>query len=273
MTDRYAVVGNPIAQSKSPIIHSLFAEATGESLTYERVLAPIDAFAATIDRLRNEGFRGVNITAPFKVEAFEYASSRAPGAEQAGAANALRFEGNHVLAENFDGVGLVRDVQTNLDCSLLNKRVLVLGAGGATRGALQPIIAARPALIVIANRDLDKARKLVTDVAANSAIDVCDYAALNHAEFDVVFNATSAGLFADCPPVSTAVFSQCELAYDLTYGKGLTPFLQLAQSGGAKRVADGVGMLVEQAAEAFHWWRDVRPHTRAAIDAITVPLA
>jgi shikimate dehydrogenase len=273
MTARYAVVGNPIAQSKSPIIHTLFASATGESMSYERVLAPVDGFAQTIDRLRHEGFQGVNVTAPFKIEAFASATKRLDGAAQAGAANALRFDGIDVIAENFDGVGLVRDVQTNLLCSLANKRVLILGAGGATRGALQPIIATRPASVVIVNRDLDKARKLVNDVATTSGVEVCTYESMADTTFDVVFNATSASLFADCPAVPASAFSDCDLAYDLTYGKGMTPFLQRAKADGARRVADGVGMLVEQAAEAFFWWRGVRPDTREAIAAITVPLA
>lgn len=272
MTDRYAVVGNPIEQSKSPIIHALFAKQTNQDLTYERIEAPLEGFAATIDRLRSEGFRGVNITAPFKLNAFDYANVRSERAQQAGAANAMRFDGEDATAENFDGIGLVRDIEMNLKCELSSKRVLILGAGGATRGALSPISAANAGSITVANRDLSKAERLVADVARGAKVRVCDYPGLRDESFDLVLNATSSSLFAACPDVPAAAFRGCALAYDLTYGKGMTPFLALARVSGAKRVADGVGMLVEQAAEAFHWWRGVRPDTREAIAAINVPL-
>ena len=270
MTDQYAVIGNPIQQSKSPIIHTAFAQATRQDLAYTKIEGHV--FAADVDAFRARGGCGMNITAPFKLDAFAYATERSERAQLAGAANALKFDGERVLAENFDGIGLVRDVTHNLRCALKGKRVLVLGAGGATRGALLPFLAEQPAELVIANRSLGKAQELVAIGAAKGHVRACTYADLEGQAFDVVFNATSASLMADLPPVPASVFTGCLLAYELAYGKGLTPFLRLAQNAGVKQVADGVGMLAEQAAEAFEWWRGVRPDTRAVIELLTVPL-
>ena len=276
MTDRYAVIGNPIHQSKSPLIHGMFAKATGQDLEYIALEGPIGGFAGAVDAFRAAGGRGMNITAPFKLDAFAYATERSERAQLAGAANAMKFEGARVMAENFDGVGLVRDVVHNLKTPLAGKRVLLLGAGGAARGALLPFLAENPALLVVANRSLDKAAELTAIAEKQGApagqVVGCCYADLAGQTFDVVFNATSASLRAELPPVPASVFAYCGLAYELAYGKGLTPFLQLAQSAGVKQLADGVGMLAEQAAEAFVWWRGVRPDTRAVIDALTVPL-
>jgi shikimate dehydrogenase len=278
--DRYAVIGNPIAQSKSPIIHGMFAQATGQQMEYGRIEAPLGGFAATVDAFRaqvSQGeARGINITAPFKLDAFAYATERSERAQLVGAANALKFEhtaqGVTVMADNFDGIGLVRDVVHNLGCALAGKRVLVLGAGGATRGALLPLLAEQPALLVVANRSLDKAHELAALASGHGKVLGCGYADLSGQSFDVVFNATSSSLQAALPPVPASVFAAGSLAYDLTYGKGLTPFLLLARSAGAAQCVDGVGMLVEQAAEAFAWWRGVRPATKAVIAHITVPL-
>ena len=276
MTDRYAVIGNPIHQSKSPLIHGMFAKATGQDLEYIALEGPIGGFAGAVDAFRAAGGRGMNITAPFKLDAFAYATERSERAQLAGAANAMKFEGARVMAENFDGVGLVRDVVHNLKMPLAGKRVLLLGAGGAARGALLPFLAENPALLVVANRSLDKAAELTAIAEKQGApagqVVGCCYADLAGQTFDVVFNATSASLRAELPPVPASVFAHCGLAYELAYGKGLTPFLQLAQSAGVKQLADGVGMLAEQAAEAFVWWRGVRPDSRAVIDALTVPL-
>ena len=276
MTDRYAVIGNPIHQSKSPLIHGMFAKATGQDLEYIALEGPIGGFAGAVDAFRAAGGRGMNITAPFKLDAFAYATERSERAQLAGAANAMKFEGARVMAENFDGVGLVRDVVHNLKTPLAGKRVLLLGAGGAARGALLPFLAENPALLVVANRSLDKAAELTAIAEKQGApagqVVGCCYADLAGQTFDVVFNATSASLRAELPPVPASVFAHCGLAYELAYGKGLTPFLQLAQSAGVKQLADGVGMLAEQAAEAFVWWRGVSPDTRAVIDALTVPL-
>ena len=272
MTDRYAVIGNPIVQSKSPLIHTMFAQATAQDVQYTAVEGPIGGFAAAVDAFRAAGGRGMNVTAPFKLDAFAYATDLTPEARIAGAVNALKFEGDRVWAQNFDGVGLVRDVVHNLGRPLAGQRVLILGAGGAVRGALLPFLAEKPALLVLANRDGDKARALAAAVAPGAGVQAGGYGDLHGQAFDLVFNATSASLRTELPPVPAAAFAPGALAYELAYGKGLTPFLKLAQSAGVQHLADGVGMLAEQAAEAFEWWRGVRPDTRAVIDKLTVPL-
>ncbi|MBG6071328.1 MULTISPECIES: shikimate dehydrogenase [unclassified Polaromonas] len=274
MTDRYAVIGNPIHQSKSPLIHGLFALTTGQDMQYTAIEGALGGFAGAVDAFRAAGGRGLNITTPFKLDAFAYATERSERAELAGAANALKFDGDRVLAENFDGIGLVRDVVHNLNTPLRGKRVLMLGAGGAARGALLPFLAQQPAQLVIANRSLGKAQELVRIAMASSAGPVrgCTYQDLERQAFDLVFNATSASLLAEMPPVPASVFAPGCLAYELAYGKGLTPFLRLAQNAGVQQLADGVGMLAEQAAEAFEWWRGVRPDTRAVIERLTVAL-
>ena len=272
MTDRYAVIGNPIAFSKSPLIHSSFAQATGQDLDYSKIEGPLGQFAATVDAFRAQGGRGLNITAPFKLDAFAYATEHSPAAQLAGAANAMKFDGERVLAENFDGVGLVRDVVHNLAQPLHGKRVLVLGAGGAARGALLPFLAEQPTELVIANRSLDKAQDLARIGTAQGPVRACSLQDLHGRHFDLVLYATSASLRAELPTVPVSVFAECALAYELAYGKGLTPFLRLAQGAGVPQLADGVGMLAEQAAEAFAWWRGVRPQTRSVIEQLTVPL-
>lgn len=276
MTDRYAVIGNPIEQSKSPFIHMAFAQVSGQDMDYGKLLAPLDGFAATVDAFRAAGGKGMNVTAPFKLDAFAYATDLAPSAQMAGAVNAMKFEGDRIYAENFDGVGLVRDVVHNLGCPLRGKRVLVLGAGGATRGALLPMLAEQPAELVIVNRTVTKAQALAELARQHQSSSVpvrgTGYDGLEGQAFDVVFNATSASLTAEMPPLSESAFAAGALAYELAYGKGLTPFLRLAQKAGMQRLHDGVGMLAEQAAEAFAWWRGVRPDTRGVIAQLTVPL-
>jgi shikimate dehydrogenase len=276
MTDRYAVIGNPIQQSKSPLIHGMFAQATGQDMDYSTIEGPVGGFAAAVDAFRAAGGRGLNITAPFKLDAFDYATEHSTDAQLAGAVNAMKFEGMRVLAENFDGVGLVRDVIHNLQMPLTGQRVLLLGAGGASRGALLPLLAQNPVRLVIANRTLEKAQALVAIAEKQGApvgqVVGCTYHDLAGQTFDVVFNATSASLLSELPPVPVSVFADCRLAYELAYGKGLTPFLQLAQNAGVPQLADGVGMLAEQAAEAFAWWRGVRPDTRTVIEKLTLPL-
>ena len=276
MTDRYAVIGNPIEQSKSPLIHTAFAQVTGQDMAYTKVLGPMGEFAKTVDAFRAAGGKGMNVTAPFKLDAFAYATDLAPSAQVAGAVNAMKFEGDRVYAENFDGVGLVRDVVHNLACPLKGKRVLLLGAGGATRGALLPMLAEQPAELVIVNRTVAKAAELATlarqHQSGNVPVQGLGYDQLQGKQFDVVFNATSASLTAQLPPLPALVFAPGALAYELAYGKGLTPFLQLAQQAGVTHLADGVGMLAEQAAEAFLWWRGVRPDTSDVIRQLTVPL-
>ena len=273
--DRYAVIGNPIEQSKSPLIHTAFAQVTGQVIDYTKLLAPLDGFAAAVAAFRAHGGRGMNVTAPFKLDAFAYATHLAPSAQMAGAVNALKFEGDKVFAENFDGVGLVRDLVHNLQCPLQGRRVLILGAGGATRGALLPLLAEQPAELVIVNRTVTKAQELAALAHHHQSGQVpvtgLGYDAVQGV-FDVVLNASSSSLTAELPPLPASVFGAGCMAYDLTYGKGLTPFLKLAQQAGVTRLADGVGMLAEQAAEAFVWWRGIRPDTAAVIQKLTVPL-
>jgi shikimate dehydrogenase len=273
MTERYAVIGNPIGHTKSPLIHGMFAKATNQSLHYSAIEGPLDGFVGAVQAFRDGGGRGMNVTAPFKLQAFELADERSERANLAGAVNALKFEGGRILADNFDGIGLVNDIQRNLGMSLAGKRVLLLGAGGAARGALLPLLEAAPAELVIANRSVDKAQTLARQLADRGPVRGGGYGEVGDATFDVVINATSASLKGELPPLSPVVFAADGLAYELVYGKGLTPFLRLAANAGVKRLADGVGMLVEQAAEAFVWWRGVRPDTRAVIDTLTIPLA
>jgi len=276
MTDQYAVIGNPIGHTKSPLIHGLFAQETQQDMSYTAIEGPVepqDAFAGAVHTFVAAGGKGMNVTAPFKLKAFAIADERSERAALAGAANALSFKDGRIVAENFDGVGLVRDIEVNLSLPMAGKRVLVLGAGGAVRGALLPFIAARPAELVIANRDVSKVKALVAQVAAGSPLVACGYGELETmGRFDLVVNATSASLTGELPPVPPSVFSPAGVAYELAYGKRLTPFLRLARNAGVLGIADGVGMLVEQAAEAFAWWRGVRPQTHAVIDRLTVPL-
>jgi len=277
--DRYAVIGHPIGHSKSPAIHSAFAAATGQALSYEAIEAPLDAgqFAATVERFRTQGGRGVNVTLPFKPDACAYATHLAESARCAGAANALKFEGDRCLAENFDGSGLVRDLSHNLGLRLAGRTVLLLGAGGASRGAILPLLRARPAQLWVLNRSAAKAEALVREFLALGA----DAAVLHgggfdelaqSVRFDLVLNATSASLNAQALPLPARAFKPDGLAYDMVYGQGLTPFLRQAQQAGVRQLADGVGMLVEQAAEAFAWWRGVRPTTTDVIRRLSLPL-
>ncbi|SAL55282.1 shikimate dehydrogenase [Caballeronia telluris] len=276
MSDQYAVIGSPIGHTKSPLIHGLFAQETRQDMSYTAIegpLEPQDAFAATVRAFIAAGGKGMNVTAPFKLKAFAMADERSERAELAGAANALSFKDGRIIAENFDGVGLLRDIEVNLNLPMSGKRVLILGAGGAVHGALLPFLAARPAELVVVNRDVAKVKALAAQVVAGGALLACGYGDLEAmGQFDLVVNATSASLTGDLPPVPPGVFSPAGAAYELAYGKRLTPFLRLARNAGVRTIADGVGMLVEQAAEAFAWWRGVRPETRPVIDRLTVPL-
>jgi shikimate dehydrogenase len=276
MTDQYAVIGNPIGHTKSPLIHGLFAEESRQDMAYTAIEGPLEpeqAFAETVSAFAAAGGKGMNVTAPFKLKAFAMADERSERAELAGAVNAMKFENGRIVTENFDGIGLVRDIEINLGLPMAGKRVLILGAGGAVRGALLPFLSAGPAEVVIANRDIAKGRALAAQVSARGPLSACGYGDLEPmGRFDLVVNATSASLTGDLPPVPPSVFCPEGAAYELAYGKRLTPFLRLARNAGVRIVADGVGMLVEQAAEAFYWWRGVRPATRAVIDRLTVPL-
>ncbi|MDP3420202.1 MAG: shikimate dehydrogenase, partial [Thiobacillus sp.] len=256
MTDRYAVFGHPIAHSKSPQIHATFARQTGQDMTYEAILAPKDGFADSVAAFIAAGGRGANVTVPFKEDAFRLAGRLSPRAERAGAVNTLRFDADGILGDNTDGAGLVADLTRNLGCVLAGKRVLLLGAGGAARGVIDPLLDQQPAEVVIANRTVSRAQ----DVAAlfGRGVSASGFDALD-TPFDLIINATAASLVGELPPLSPRVFTPATLAYDMMYGRD-TPVLDFARSLGAV-TADGLGMLVEQAAEAFYLWRGVRPDT------------
>ena len=264
MSDLYCVIGNPIAHSKSPQIHAAYARQTGQDLAYERCLAPVDGFEATVRRLVAEGYRGANVTLPFKLEAARLATRLAPRARAASAVNTLIFADGEIVGDNTDGPGLVADIVRNAGVPLAGKRILLLGAGGAARGALLPLLTENPRQIVIANRTQATAEKLVADFADYAErLAVTGFADVE-GSFDVIINATSASLTADVPPVPAAVFGPGVLALDMMYGAQPTVFMAFAASHGAE-VRDGLGMLVEQAAEAFLLWRGVRPDTASVM--------
>jgi shikimate dehydrogenase len=262
MTDRYAVIGNPIGHSKSPAIQASFARQTGQDIVYEALLAPVDDFSGAVRAFIAAGGRGANVTVPFKEDAFRLAVRRTPRAELAGAVNTLLFSEQEIVGDNTDGAGLVRDLSINLGFKLKGRRILLLGAGGAARGALGPLLAAQPAALVIANRTVGKAVDLARQFAGVSTgvgVVGCSYPELAEQTFDLVINATSSSLSGELPPLPPGIFAAGSLAYDMMYGQGRTRFMVFAQEQGAARLADGLGMLVEQAAEAFFVWRGVRP--------------
>lgn len=266
--DRYAVIGHPIAHSKSPQIHAAFARQTAQDISYEAILAPLDGFVATVQAFRAAGGRGMNVTVPFKLEAFALADRHTPRARAAGAVNTLAFGADGILGDNTDGAGLVRDLTVNLGCALQGRRVLLLGAGGAARGAILPLLGERPAVLAIANRTMAKAEELVRAFAADAGetrLSASSFAALAGQSFDVIINATAASLSDDVPPLPLGLYADGALAYDMMYGRGDTAFMAAARTDGAARVADGLGMLVEQAAESFTLWRGIRPDSRAVL--------
>ncbi len=261
MKARYAVIGNPVAHSKSPWIHAEFARATGEDIEYGRIEAPRGGFAAAADAFRADGGRGLNVTLPFKQDAFRYCSQVAPRAAAAQAVNTVSF-GEPVKGDNTDGVGLLRDIEGNLGLTLAGKAVLVLGAGGAAQGVLGVLLDAGIARLVIANRTLARAQALAARFAGVRA---SPFQELKN-DFEVVINATSAGLSDAQLPLPAGILRRGVLAYEMVYGRD-TPFLAAARAAGA-RASDGLGMLVEQAAESFFIWRGVRPETRAVLDRL-----
>ena len=269
--DRYAVIGNPIAHSKSPQIHAAFARQTGQALSYEALLAPVDGFAQTVADFRAHGGRGLNVTVPFKLEAFALAERHTARAQAAGAVNTLAFGADGILGDNTDGAGLVRDLSANLDFALAGRRILLLGAGGATRGALLPLLDSRPARLTIANRTVAKAEALSTLFAARAGdcvLDACGFDALAGRRVDLVINATAASLADELPPLPPRLYAEGALAYDMMYGRDPTRFMRAALADGAARAADGLGMLVEQAAESFTLWRGVRPDSSPVLAAL-----
>lgn len=271
MTGQYAVIGRPIHHTKSPQIHLAFAKMTEQEISYIAIEGKLDSFASQLDEFRDKGGSGINVTAPFKLDAYNYATSLQRSAALAGATNCLKFDGNDAKAENFDGIGLTHDITVNLSIPLKGKRVLLLGAGGAARGALFPFLQERPYELVLVNRTFEKAMRLKEQFRDYGEIIPTRYEDLS-GTFDIVVNATSASLQNLLPPLPPGIFRNGALAYELLYGKGATPFLRYAKDQGASFLADGVGMLVEQAAEAFSWWRGIRPQTEAVIKAMTIPI-
>lgn len=271
MTDHYAVVGHPVAHSLSPEIHAAFARQTGQDIDYVKLPAPRDGFAATVLKFRAGGGKGVNVTLPFKREAWDLAEAHQGYALDAEAVNTIDFREGKIVGHNTDGIGLVTDLECNLEFPILEKRVLIMGAGGATYGVMHPVLNARPALLVVANRTLGKAQSLVKHFEkfkkfSIGGISAKPYQGLIGNQFDLVINATSAGLNDEMPEVPPGIFATGALAYDMVYGKR-TQFMQFAQKHGAT-TADGLGMLVEQAAESFCIWRGMRPQTRKVLETL-----
>ncbi len=268
--DRYVVTGNPVEHSRSPFIHAAFAQATSEQLEYGRLLCPLDGFAATLRAFAAEpGARGCNITVPFKFQAFALAPRHTARARLAGAVNTLRFDADGWLGDNTDGIGLVSDLQSNAGLAIAGARVLVLGAGGGAAGALGALLGAQPAELVVANRTADKAQALVERhrAAAGSTRLAAAPLADCGAGFDIVVNATATSLQGGTAPVGAHVLRPGALAVDMMYGAPAEPFLAWARVAGAQ-ARDGLGMLVEQAAEAFLLWRGMRPATGAVLAAL-----
>lgn len=261
MTDRYAVFGNPISHSKSPLIHTCFAKESGQDLHYEALAAPLDGFATAIADFQANGGKGANVTVPFKEEAFRLCQQLSPRAERAGAVNTLLFTTDGLRGDNTDGIGLVRDLTHNLGRDLTGRRILLLGAGGAARGALAPLLSCQPASLYIANIFPEIAAQLAAGVADLLKVNTGDFEDLEGKTFDVIINATSASLSGLLLPLPPGLFASGSLAYDMMYDSSETVFMAQAQSMGAAVVADGLGMLVEQAAEAFALWRGIRPET------------
>jgi shikimate dehydrogenase len=255
--DRYAVVGNPISNSRAPEIHLLFAQATRQAISYERLEGPLDGFEEFALGLRDSGYLGLNVTIPFKLDAAKLADSLTARARLAGAVNTLKFEEDTIYGDNTDGIGFVRDITKRLAFKVSNAAILVLGAGGGVRGLIASLLEERPKWIAVANRAHGRAQELADEFGVEAIR--LDEIPAEH--FDLIVNGTASSLNQDAPPIDPETFDDCPLAYDLMYAPEATPFMRLAQRGGAHTVADGLGMLIEQAAESFLFWRGVRPDT------------
>jgi shikimate dehydrogenase len=255
---RYAVVGNPIAHSKSPEIHTRFARQCGQAMTYERLQAPLDGFEDFALGLRDAGYLGLNVTIPFKIDAAKLADELTPRARLAGAVNTLKFDGDTILGDNTDGIGFVRDITGRLKFRIEDAAILILGAGGGVRGLIGALLDAKPRWIAVANRTYGRAQELADEFG----VEAIKFDEVPAEHFDLVINGTASSLSQAAPAVDPETFDDCLLAYDLVYDPRPTPFMELARRGGAQNVSDGLGMLIEQAAESFHLWRGVRPDTR-----------
>jgi len=267
--DRYALVGHPVDHSRSPLIHQLFARQTGESLTYELIDALPEEFETAVRGFGAAGGRGLNVTLPHKEAAFALCATHGPEASLAGAVNTISISGRNLRGDNTDGIGFIRDLTINHECAIASRRVLLLGAGGAARGIVGPILVEQPQSLVIANRTLERAEGLQRDFGSLGTTSVCRFDDLADADaFDIVINATSAGLHGEQPPFPASLVSDASFCYDLAYSLKPTPFVDWATANGAGSAVQGWGMLVEQAAESFAIWRGRRPDTRPILDKL-----
>ena len=266
MADHYAVIGNPVDHSKSPQIHAAFARQTGEDIVYSALLAPLARFRETVAEFRAAGGKGLNVTLPFKLEAVHMSDVISERARLAGAANFLRFDDTGIAADNTDGAGLVRDLGHNLGIDLGRARILLIGAGGAALGVALPLLHAAPPDLVMVNRTAEKALALagaLVESTGRTRLEAGGLSSVSGRQFDLVINATSASLVGETPALPAEIFAAGSIAYDLMYADGPTSFMKFALSAGASRAVDGLGMLVEQAAESFFLWRGIRPETGA----------
>lgn len=265
-TKKFAVLGHPIGHSKSPVIHQGFADQFGLDISYEAIDVEPGSFAQVVRDFQTSGASGCNVTVPYKVDAFEVADVRSERAQHAGAANTLIFDDKgRICADNTDGIGLLRDITRNLQVPLENKRILILGAGGAVRGIVPSLLSKQPKLLVIANRTAERAHEIAARFEDEGTILAGGYEVISGAGFDVIINATAASLEGEIPPIPERCLTSKTLAYDLMYSDKPTPFMQWAQRQGAGKVTDGLGMLVEQAAESFYLWHGRRPETSSVM--------
>ena len=264
-TDYYAVIGNPISHSLSPRIHSEFARQTGQNLNYSAELVNIGDVKNFVHNFMQNNGKGLNVTVPFKQDAFELASELSPRAQRAGAVNTLILTDSNIKGDTTDGIGLLNDLKKNHRQNLKDKHILVVGAGGAVRGVLEPLLLESPASLTLVNRTLSRAEQLAHDFADFGNLSACNFEQLKNSQFDLIINGTSASLNGTLPPLPDKLFTENACAYDMMYAKEPTIFMQWAIQQGAKKVLDGLGMLVEQAAESFYLWRDVRPETQKII--------
>ena len=275
--DDYAVMGNPIAHSKSPQIHSLFAQQTKQTIHYSAIQVDTGGFKQAVGNFVAHKGKGLNITVPFKEEAWALVEQRSERAERAGAINTIKITNGQLFGDNTDGIGLVNDLKNNFKVTLKGARILLMGAGGASRGVLLPLLEQNPNSIVIANRTVSKATNLAEQFNDMGPIQGCGYDELEERvladkPFDIIINATAASLQGDLPPLADSLISRSGCCYDMMYGKQ-TPFMRWAQEQGASLIVDGLGMLVEQAAESFYIWRGVRPDTSSVLQQLREELA
>ncbi|RCU45372.1 shikimate dehydrogenase [Corallincola luteus] len=263
--DQYAVFGNPIGHSKSPMIHTFFARQTAQDISYQAILAPVDGFESAVQAFFSQGGKGCNVTVPFKEQAYVYATQLTPRAKIAGAVNTLkRLDDGGVIGDNTDGEGLVQDLLLH-GISLADKRILLLGAGGAARGALLPLLEQKPAELRIANRTEAKAQALASLAAEFGPVSASGFAELGDTPFDLIINSTSASLSGDVPPISEQLIATDTVCYDMAYSEEDTAFVAWAKAQGSRYVLDGLGMLVAQAAESFAIWRGIKPGTKSVL--------